>query len=107
MGALEELARQDVPRTDVYVLTGEDGVRRLDPSGRLHGWRGRVERSVETVASAGGDIEDACQHVAAGGSLVAVRAHEDDPASIAQTLRDHGGHAIQFFGPVAVVELSN
>ena len=107
VAALEELARDQVPRDSVYVLGGADGVEHIDPSGRHHGLRGWISRVVDTVASAGGDIEDDCRHVEAGGYLVAVRAPRAQRTPIVETLRAHGGHSIRYFGPLTTVDLSN
>jgi hypothetical protein len=105
--ALEELACHQVPRSSVYVLGGADGLEHIDPSGRQHGWRGWISRLVDTVASAGGDIEDYCRHVEAGGYVVAVRAPGADRTGIVETLRAHGGHSIRYFGPLTTVDLAN
>lgn len=107
VAALEELARDQVPRSNVYVLGGADGLEHIDPSGRHHGWRGSISRLVDTVASAGGDIEDDCRHVEAGGYLVAVRAPHAETPPIVETLRAHGGHSIRYFGPFTTVDLAN
>jgi hypothetical protein len=105
--ALEELAGRAVPRSSVYVLGGADGLEHIDPSGRHHGWRGWISRLVDTVASAGGEIEDDFRHVEEGGYLVAVRAPGTERTSIVESLRAHGGHAIRYFGPLTTVDLSN
>ncbi|HEY3723759.1 MAG TPA: hypothetical protein VGN59_10420 [Acidimicrobiia bacterium] len=105
--ALEELASDQVPRDDVYVLGGADGLEHIDPSGRHHGWRGRISRVIDIVASEGDDIEDDCRHVEAGGYLVAVRATRDERTPIVETLRAHGAHSIRYFGPLTTLDLSN
>jgi hypothetical protein len=107
LDALEELERDEVPRGDVYVLGGPDGLERMDPSGRHHGWRGRISRVVDTVASAGGDIEDDCRHVEAGGYLVAVHTSRTERTPVVETLRAHGAHSIRYFGTLTTVDLSN
>jgi hypothetical protein len=107
VAALDELARDQVPRGSVYVLGGADGFEHIEPSGRHHGWRGRISRVVATVASAGGDIEDDYCHVEAGGYLVAVHAPRADKAPIVETLHAQGAHAIRYFGPLTTVDLSN
>jgi hypothetical protein len=105
--ALEDLAHNDAPRNSVYVLGGADGLEHIDPSGRHHGWRGWISRLVDTVASAGGDIEDDYRHVDAGGYLVAVRAPLPERTAIVEALRTHGGHAIRYFGPLTTLDLAN
>jgi hypothetical protein len=105
--ALEELSRNQVPRRDVYVLGGDDGLEHIDPSGRQHGWRGRISRVVDTIASEGDDFEEDGRHVEAGGSLVAVRAPHAARTQIVETLRAHGGHSIRYFGPLTTIDLSN
>jgi hypothetical protein len=105
--ALEELGRDQVPRSSVYVLGGADGLEHMDPSGRHHGWRGWISRLVDTVASAGGDIEADARHVDAGGYLVAVRTPPAERTPVVETLRAHGGHSIRYFGPLTTIDLSN
>ena len=107
VAALEELARDQVPRRDVYVLGGADGLEHIDPTGRHHGWRGWVSRVVDTVASAGDDIEDDCRHLEGGGYLVAVRASRAERPPIVEALRAHGGHSIRYFGSLTTLDLSN
>ena len=107
IAALEQLADDEVLRTDVYVLAGADGVERMDPTGRHHGWRGWISRAIDVVASAGGDIEDDCEHVEEGGYLVAVRASRARRRRSPRHSVSHGGHSIRYFGPLTTVDLSN
>src|SRR5580704_5873722 len=41
MASLSDLTEAGFPRDDIYVICGEAGVRRIDPSGKHHGLHGR------------------------------------------------------------------
>ena len=70
---LAELSEAGFAPEEIHAICGEEGVRRLDPSGKHHGLRGRLIRVVETV-STDDTLSDYADDLAAGAILVSVPA---------------------------------
>ena len=71
--ALDGLAGVGVDSSDVVVLTGEEGVDRLDPSGAGHGLLGRLLRVLQLTAEEGNELEVHHRALADGKSVVYVK----------------------------------
>jgi|tagenome__1003787_1003787.scaffolds.fasta_scaffold19380676_1 hypothetical protein len=97
--ALDGLMGLGVESSDVVVLTGEEGVARLDPSGEGHGLLGRLLRVLQLTAEEGNALEFHHQALAAGKSVVYVKVHGDARKdAVAAALTAAGGHHLAYFG---------
>jgi hypothetical protein len=85
MSALSELSNAGISTAEAFVVCGDEGVRRLDPTGRHHGLKGRLVRAVQYVTSYGDLIEEDAQHLETGGVIVVLPA--EDPHARAEALR--------------------
>lgn len=104
--AIAELEAAGFDRDEIYVISGDEGVRRLDPTGRHHGLRGRVIRVAQGVTSIGDDLVGVAEHVAAGGVVVSVPARDDDEATNgARVLRAQGVERMRRFDSVTYTDL--
>jgi hypothetical protein len=104
--AIDALATSGVDRDEVFVLCGEDGLRRLDPTGKHHGLHGRLVRASQAVFSLGDMISDDAEFVERGGLIVSAPARNDDERRlIADVLREHGGTEMRYFGTTTFEEI--
>ena len=102
--SLVELGESGFAREEIHAICGEEGVRRLDPSGKHHGLRGRLIRAVENVAD--DTLFDYADDLAAGAVIVSVPAFDDGTQSrAAHILRDHGAKKMRYFGTATITEL--
>jgi hypothetical protein len=89
------------------VLTGEEGARRIDPSGRSHGLLARIWRSIQFATMDA--LPDAGRYAAAaqeGRFVLAVRAEDEARrAKLVEILERHGGHFINYYGKLTTTEL--
>jgi hypothetical protein len=100
-----ELREDGFPQEDIHAICGEEGMRRLDPSGKHHGLQGRLIRAVEFVAS-DATLADYAEDIAAGAILVSVPTPDDEAQSrAAHVLREHGATKMRYFGTAAITEL--
>jgi hypothetical protein len=96
-----------LPADDVWVLCGDEGARRLDPTGRHHGLKSRLIRATQAAASAGGLIADDAAHLEAGGVIVTAPARDPEERKLAQhILREHGASEMRYFGSLTWEEVS-
>jgi hypothetical protein len=96
---VEALTKAGIAADDVFVLCGPQGARRLDPSGRHHGLKGRLVRSVQAVTAYGDAIYDDAAHLDAGGVLITAPARDPGEREVAErVLRHHGASAMRYFG---------
>jgi hypothetical protein len=97
--AVAALVGAGFPPDDVYVVCGEEGARRLDPTGRHHGLRGRLVRAVQTIFAAEPVLADDASHLEHGGVIVTAPAREQEERTTAtQILRNHGGTEMRYYG---------
>jgi hypothetical protein len=96
--ALDDLSRSGFPRDKMYVLAGPAGAERLDVTGRHHGLRGRVYRSLGQAGDEHEELLRAADHLQAGGLAVRVPADKDDKAEAARILGEHGAVHIVYMG---------
>jgi hypothetical protein len=83
---------------DTLVLSGPDGVARLDLTGRHHGLRGRIYRVVEELGDEHEELVRTEKHLREGGVAVRVHADEDNKAQAARILREHGSTHAAYYG---------
>jgi hypothetical protein len=101
-----ELGEAGFVQEEIHAICGEEGVRRLDPSGKHHGLRGRLTRAVENVASFDDTLFDYADDLAAGAVIVSVPASDEETQSrAAHVLREHGATKMRYFGTATITEL--
>ncbi|MDQ1550977.1 MAG: hypothetical protein QOD50_399 [Actinomycetota bacterium] len=101
-----QLSEAGFAREEIHAICGEEGVRRLDPSGKHHGLHGLLIRAVENVASADDSLFDYADELAAGAVIVSVPAGDDETQSrAAHVLREHGATKMRYFGTATITEL--
>jgi hypothetical protein len=104
--SLAELSDAGFAPDEIHAICGEEGVRRLDPSGKHHGLRGRLVRAVENVAAADDTLFEYADDLAAGAVIVSVPALDDDTRTrAAHVLREHGATKMRYFGTATITEL--
>jgi hypothetical protein len=104
--SVRELSETGFAREEIHAICGEEGVRRLDPSGKHHGLRGLLIRAVENVASQDDTLFDYADDLAAGAVIVSVPALDDETQSrAAHVLRGHGATKMRYFGTATITEL--
>ena len=103
--AVRDLQKAGFSATQIRVLTGKEGARRINARGDKHGIWARMLRSIQKVL---GDYEipHATRHereMLAGhfGIGVTVR-DKDDRKKALQILKSHRGHFINFYGPLTM-----
>ena len=97
--ALEELAERGIDRSEIVVLTGQEGLTFLDPGGEQHGLFGRLLRLLQITAEEGNALQFHQQALSDGKSVLYVAARgeaQKDAASAA--LSAAGGHHLAYFG---------
>ena len=91
---------------EIHAICGEEGVRRLDPSGKHHGLRGRLIRAVENVTAADDTLFEYADDLAAGAVIVSVPAPDEGTQSrAAHVLRENGATKMRYFGTATITDL--
>jgi hypothetical protein len=104
--SLVDLSEAGFADEEIHAISGEEGVRRLDPTGKHHGLRGRLIRTVENVAADDDILFGYADDLAAGAVLVSVPAPDDETRTrAAHVLHEHGGEKVRYFGPATITEL--
>jgi hypothetical protein len=81
------------------VLCGDEAVRRLDPTGRHHGLRGRLVRAVQTIFAAEPVLQEDAAYLEHGGVIVTAPARDPQERKTAtDTLRNNGGSDMRYYG---------
>jgi hypothetical protein len=83
---LADLASAGFPADEVYVICGDEGIRRIDPTGVHHGLMGRVVRAAEKLALGPELFEEDAAHLQAGGVIVSVPARDPDERERAESI---------------------
>lgn len=95
---LGELANAGFPKDQVFVVSGDEGIRRIDPAGLHHGLVGRVVRAVDYLAYGELIAEDE-EHLEAGGIIISLPARDPDEREHAETiLRGNGASRMRYWG---------
>ena len=87
------------------VFSGDEGVRRVDASGHAHGFRGRLVRTFQLLGDEAEHARRYQRQLEAGHFVVSVEVTPEQKKSVADLLRTHGGHFINYYGPWAVENL--
>ena len=98
--ALDALERAGVDVSTVDLLTGREGARALDRTGRRHGWGARLLRLLQRGAYEGEALEAHEHALEDGRNVIFVPARGNaDSYRVAEILRAAGGHYILHFHP--------
>jgi hypothetical protein len=98
--ALEALEQDGVDLSKVNLLTGREGARRLDRTGRVHGWAARLLRLLQRGAYEGEALEAHERALENGHNVIFVPARGNDASDrIVKILRAAGGRYILHFHP--------
>ena len=105
--ASAEIVALGIPAGDVTVLQGDEGARRLDGTGAANGLLARARRLVSfTIMDQLPDMAMYERAVRDGGAVVMVRVRGDEAkAAVADVMRRHGGHFINYYGRFATEEI--
>jgi hypothetical protein len=98
--AVDALERAGVDVSKVNLLTGREGARLLDRTGRSHGWGARLLRLLQRGAYEGDALEAHERALKEGRNVIYVPARGNEESyRVAEILRAAGGHYILHFQP--------
>lgn len=100
---LNELSAAGFPDDVIQAFTGTEGLEKLDPEARHHGWWVRFMRAIEdTFFEDDQEFRRAEQILKAGGSVVAVFTFKDREKKkrAAEILAAHHGRDVMYWGPI-------
>lgn len=105
--ALAELQAAGFAPRDLDLLRGDEGADRIDGTGQVSGWMGRLRRAFDfTLMDQLVDFAAYERALRDGRAVVMVHVHGDAPkAKARESLKRHGGHFINFYGRFATEEL--
>jgi hypothetical protein len=105
--ALAELQAAGIDVRDLDVLRGDEGADRMDGTGEVSGWLGRLRRAFDfTLMDQLVDFAAYERALRDGRAVVMVHVHGDAPkAKAREILKRHGGHFINYYGRFATEEL--
>ena len=105
--AMAELKADRFGERDLDLLRGQEGADRMDGTGELSGWLGRLRRAFDfTLMDQLVDFAGYERALRDGRAVVMVRAHGDAlKAKAHEILKRHGGHFINYYGRFATEEL--
>jgi len=100
---LKELSAAGFPDDVIEAFTGPEGLEKLDPEGRHHGWWVRFMRTIDDMfLEDDQEFRRAEQVLKAGGSVVAVFTFKDSEKKerAAKILEAHRGQDVMYWGPI-------
>jgi hypothetical protein len=105
--ALAELKGAGFADRDLEILRGTEGADRMDGTGEVSGWLGRLRRAFDfTLMDQLVDFATYERALRDGRAVVMVHVHGDAPKTTArEILKRHGGHFINYYGRFATEEL--
>jgi hypothetical protein len=104
--ASEALLEAGFKLEEIDVLYGEEGLRRLDPTGKEHGLLAHFQRAVQQYNEERKYIRHHEEDLRAGHFVIMVLAGAPERRDTAkEILQSHGGHFIVFFGRGAMHRL--
>jgi hypothetical protein len=96
--ALAEMTSAGFRTDEVFVITGDEGVRRLDPAGLHHGLRGRLVRAVDYLTY-GERLEEEAAYLEGGGVILSVPARDQSERKRAEeVLRARHASRMRYWG---------
>jgi hypothetical protein len=105
--AMAELKAAGFAERDLELLRGEEGADRMDGTGDVSGWLGRLRRAFDfTLMDQLVDFAAYERALRDGRAVVTVRVHGDARKIQAhEILKRHGSHFINYYGRFATEEL--
>jgi hypothetical protein len=105
--AMAELRASGIAVRDLDILRGEEGADRVDGTGEVSGWLGRLRRAFDfTLMDQLVDFAAYERALRDGRAVVMVHVHGDAPKRAAhEVLKAHGGHFVNYYGRFATEEL--
>jgi len=105
--AMAELTASGIASRDLDVLRGEEGADRVDGTGAVSGWLGRLRRAFDfTLMDQLVDFAAYERALRDGRAVVMVHVHGDKPKAEAhEILKRHGAHFTNYYGRFATEEL--
>lgn len=105
--ALAELKAAEFNDRDLEILRGAESADRMDGTGEVSGWLGRLRRAFDfTLMDQLVDFATYERALRDGRAVVMVHVHGDAPKEQAhQVFKRHGGHFINYYGRFATEEL--
>ena len=105
--AVAELKAAGFADRDLEILRGEEGADRMDGTGEVSGWLGRLRRAFDfTLMDQLVDFATYERALRDGRAVVMVHVHGDEPkAKALDIVKRHGGHFINYYGRFATEEL--
>jgi hypothetical protein len=105
--AMAELQASGIATRDLEILRGEEGADRMDGTGEVSGWLGRLRRAFDfTLMDQLVDFAAYERALRDGRAVVMVHVHGDAPkAKAREILKRHRGHFINYYGRFATEEL--
>ncbi len=105
--AMSELAGSGIATSDLELLRGDEGADRMDGTGEVSGWLGRLRRAFDFALM--DQLVDFAWYEWAlreGRAVVMVRVRGEGPqASVRAILKRHGAHFVNYYGRFATEEL--
>jgi hypothetical protein len=107
VAAMAELGASGIATRDLDILRGDEGADRMDGTGEVSGWLGRLRRAFDfTLMDQLVDFAVYERALRDGRAVVMVHVHGDAPKAAAHAiLKRHGGHFINYYGRFATEEL--
>jgi hypothetical protein len=105
--AMSELTASGIRAQDLDLLRGEEGADRVDGTGAVSGWLGRLRRAFDfTLMDQLVDFAAYERALRDGRAVVMVHVHGDKPKADAHAiLKRHGAHFTNYYGRFATEEL--
>jgi hypothetical protein len=105
--ALSALGAAGFGPESIQVFSGEEGLRCIDPRGEHHGLLGRLIRIIQAIGEEQEHMRRYEHELRAGHYLVVISVTDDeaDRRRAAAILSRHGGHFVDYYGPLAIVHL--
>jgi hypothetical protein len=105
--SMAELKGNGFPDRDLELLRGEEGADRMDGTGEVSGWLGRLRRAFDfTLMDQLVDFAAYERALRDGRAVVMVHVHGDALKAVAHgILKRHRGHFINYYGRFATEEL--
>jgi hypothetical protein len=105
--AMADLQTSGIAPRDLDLLRGEEGADRVDGTGEISGWLGRLRRAFDfTLMDQLVDFAAYERALRDGRAVVMVHVHGDAPKeAVHRILKGHHGHFINYYGRFATEEL--
>jgi hypothetical protein len=103
---LAALSERGIDRKEIMVFAGEEGIQSIDPAGRYHGLLGRLTRVIQVIGEELEHMRRYEEELRAGHYVVVVSVDEDRKKEAArEVLESHGGHFVDYYGPLVIHHL--